>query len=213
MTSFAQQERHAICDSFLRLGPDAPTIDDPWLARDLAAHLVLRDSRPDLSLGMFVPALKGRLDAAMRETADGEWEALVERVRSGPPVWSPARIGRVDELANKMELFIHQEDLLRAQPGWEARSLDVGLERSLWDSVKSGAKLMFRKVPVGIVLVAEGHGRVAARKPGPSGTVVLRGRPGELVLFASGRARVADVAVEGPPEAVAEVEAADLGMS
>ena len=51
MTSYAQQERAAICDSFLRLGPDAPTIDDPWLARDLAAHLAIRDSRPDLSAG------------------------------------------------------------------------------------------------------------------------------------------------------------------
>jgi hypothetical protein len=34
-----------------------------------------------------------------------------------------------------------------------------------------------------------------------------------LVLFASGRSRVAEVAVEGPPEAVAEIEAARLGLS
>ena len=28
MTSYAQYERGAICDSFLRLGPDAPTLDE-----------------------------------------------------------------------------------------------------------------------------------------------------------------------------------------
>lgn len=213
MSSYAQQERQAICESFLRLGPDAPTIDDPWLARDLAAHLVVRDSRPDLALGMFVPPLKSRLDAAIDDLAHGTWEQLVDRVRQGPPVWSPARIQRVDELVNKGELFIHHEDLLRAQPGFERRTLDVGLERSLWDSLKSGSGLMFRKAPTGVVLVAEGHGRHVARKPTHHGTVVLRGRPGELMLFASGRSRVADVEVDGPPEAVAEIEAADLGIS
>lgn len=213
MTSYAQQERQAICDSFLLLGPDAPTIDDPWLARDLAAHLVIRESRPDLAVGMFVPALRGRLDAAVKEMANGDWEQLVERLRNGPPALSPTRVQRVDELVNKGEFFIHHEDLLRARPAFQRRVLDVGLERSLWDSMKSGSKLMFRKAPTGVVLIAQGHGRHAAKKPTDLGSVVLRGRPGELMLFASGRGRVADVQLEGPPEAVAEIEAADLGMS
>ncbi|MEO8827610.1 TIGR03085 family metal-binding protein [Lapillicoccus sp.] len=212
MTSYAQQERHAICDSFVRLGPDAPTIDDPWLARDLAAHLAIRDSRPDLALGMFVPPLKGRLDAAMHALASGDWPTLVDRVRTGPPKWSPTRVGRVDEAVNGMEFFIHHEDLLRGAPGFERRALDVGLERSLWDSLKRGGKLMFRKVPSGVVLVAEGHGRAAVSKPGESGTVILRGTPGELMLFASGRGRVAEVELDGPGDAVAELEAAHLGM-
>src|SRR4029450_12905159 len=94
MTSYAQQERDAICDSFLRLGPDAPTIDDPWLARDLAAHLVIRDSRPDLSAGQYIPALRPRLDEAMRDLAATDYEALVERVRKGPAASAPARIRR-----------------------------------------------------------------------------------------------------------------------
>ncbi len=213
MTSYARQERAAIADSFLRLGPDAPTIDDPWLARDLAAHLVIRDSRPDLSAGMFVGALKGRLDEAMGEHAATDYAALVDRVRQGPPGWSPARIGRVDEVVNGGEFFIHHEDLLRGTPGFERRTLDVGHERFLWDLLKRGSRLFFRSVPTGVVLVAEGHGRHAAKKPTDTGTVVLRGRPGELLLYASGRSRVADVEVDGPPEAVAEIEAARLGLS
>src|SRR6185312_7758046 len=89
MTSYAQQERAAICDSFLRLGPDAPTIDDPWLARDLAAHLVIRDSRPDLSAGMYISAFKGRLDEAMREYASSDYAwALRPGHRPGSAGWT-----------------------------------------------------------------------------------------------------------------------------
>jgi len=212
MTSYAQQERYGICDTFLRLGPDAPTLDDPWLTRDLAAHLHLRDARPDLALGMVVPPLKGRLDAAMRSTADGSWEPLVEKIRQGPPRLSPLRIERLDELANLGEFFIHHEDVLRAPRGAAHRMLDIGLERALWDALKSGSRLFFRRVLAGVVLVAEGYGRHAAKKPTDVGTVVVRGTPGDLTLFAAGRARVADVEVDGPPDAVAELEAADLGL-
>ena len=213
MTSYAQYERGAICDSFLRLGPDAPTLDDPWLARHLAAHLVIRDSRPDLFAGQVVPPLRGRLDDAMDDLAQTDFVTLVDRVRSGPPAWSLARVRRVDEVVNGGELFIHHEDLLRGAPGYERRPLDVGHERFLWDLLKRGSRLYFRKVPVGVVLVAEGHGRHAAKKPTDNGTVVLRGRPGELVMYAAGRSRVAEVELDGPPEAVAEIEAARLGLS
>ena len=37
----ARLEREALCDTLLALGPDAPTLCDPWRTRDLAAHLVL----------------------------------------------------------------------------------------------------------------------------------------------------------------------------
>lgn len=199
-------------DTFLRLGPDAPTLDDPWLARDLAAHLVIRDSRPDLSAGMFIAPLRGRLHAAIEDLAQGDFEELVERVRQGPPAWSPTRIGRIDEAVNGSELFIHHEDLLRGAPGFDRRTLDVGHERFLWEQLKPSARLFLRKVPTGVVLVAEGYGRHVAKKPTGAGTGVLRGRPSELVLFVSGRSRVAEVEVDGPPDAVAEIEAANLGM-
>jgi uncharacterized protein (TIGR03085 family) len=212
MTSYAQQEREAISDSFLRLGPDAPTLDDPWLARDLAAHLVIRDSRPDLFPAGLIPPLRGRLDAAMKDLAYGDFEALVRRVRQGPPAFSPARIGRIDEIVNGSELFIHHEDLLRGAPGYQRRTLDVGHERFLWEQLKPSSRFFLRKIPSGVILVAEGYGRHVAKKPTDVGTVVLRGRPSELVLFVSGRSRVAEVEVDGPPDAVAEVEAANLGI-
>jgi len=96
--------------------------------------------------------------------------------------------------------------------GAARRTIDVGLERALWDGLKSGAKLFLRSVPTGVVLVAEGYGRHDAKKATDAGTVVLKGKPGELTLFASGRARVAEVEIDGPPDAVAEIEGADLGL-
>lgn len=36
-------ERGHLCDVLLELGPDAPTLLPPWKARDLVAHVVLRE--------------------------------------------------------------------------------------------------------------------------------------------------------------------------
>ena len=212
MTRHAQQERHALCTTLLQVGPEAPTLCSPWLARDLAAHLVIRDSRPDLSLGMFVPPLRDRLDSAMRDKANGDWEGLVAEVRHGPPAWSPARLGPVDETVNTVEFFVHHEDVLRGTPDAAHRHLDLGLERGLWKLLRSSSKLMFRRSEVGVVLVAEGYGRYAVKGPGGPGTVVLRGRPGELLLFSYGRSRAADVTLEGPDEAVAAIRGARIGL-
>ena len=51
MTRHALSERHLLCDELLRLGPDAPTKCEGWDTRDLAAHLVIREERPDLCRG------------------------------------------------------------------------------------------------------------------------------------------------------------------
>ncbi|MFN7150135.1 MAG: maleylpyruvate isomerase N-terminal domain-containing protein, partial [Microthrixaceae bacterium] len=42
----AQIERRQLCDLFDELGPDVPTLCEGWTARDLAAHLVVRERRP-----------------------------------------------------------------------------------------------------------------------------------------------------------------------
>jgi len=211
MTRYARQERHALADSLLTLGPDAPTLDDPWRARDLAAHLVIRDGRADLALGMFVPALKGRLDAGMRSYAAGHYPALVERVRSGPPAWSPVRIPALDEVVNLGEFFIHHEDLLRGAPDFTPRPLDSGLEAALWKSLGQMSKLFLGKAPVGVRLVSPGHGELDAKQIAGAHTAVVTGIPGELVLFVTGRQRVADVALAGPSAAQKAIREASLG--
>ncbi|MBB2987801.1 TIGR03085 family metal-binding protein [Terracoccus luteus] len=211
MTRHAQSERRLLADELERLGPDAPTINEGWQAKELAAHLVLRETRPDLIAGAFVPLLSGRLDRAMAQTASGDWRTLVQKVRSGPPSWNPMSFAAVDEKANLTEFFVHLEDLRRAQPDWQPRDLPGDKEEALWGQLKAAGRLVLRKAPTGVVLVADGLGRHAAKGPGERGTVVLRGEVGELVMAVFGRERVADVVVEGDHADVAAFRSADLG--
>ena len=212
MTRHAQSERNALCDELERLGPEAETINEGWRAKDLAAHLLIRETRPDLVAGLFIPPLSGRTDRAMAQIADGDFGALVQQVRSGPPVWNPMAIPAVDEKANLSEFFVHHEDLRRAQPDWTPRNLSTELQQALWSGLKSSSKLMMRKAPTGVVLIANGLGRHAAKAPGAGGTVVVRGPVGELVLFAFGRERVAQVSFEGADDDVAALRGADFAV-
>ena len=100
MTRFASSERQGLCDTFERVGPDAPTLCSPWRTRDLAAHLVVRERRPDVSAGILVPALAGRLAKVQDGYAAWEWPRLVNEVRTGPPAWSPTSLRSIDEATN-----------------------------------------------------------------------------------------------------------------
>ena len=213
MTSPARRERSALCDTFETVGPDAPTLCSPWRTRDLAAHLVIREGRPDAALGMLVPPLAERSRRVQDGYAAERWPELVERVRTGPPAWSPTRLEPVDTVVNLAEMFLHHEDVLRAAAGWEPRLLPDDLEQGLWSVLTRTGRLLFRRSHVGVVLVTPTYGRRLVRTP-PSGagSVVLRGTPGELLLHASGRQRVARVTVEGPADARTAFQDTDLSL-
>jgi uncharacterized protein (TIGR03085 family) len=205
MTRFARSERRALCDTFERVGPDAPTLCSPWRTRDLAAHLVVRERRPDVAAGILVPALAGRTKKVQDEYAGWEWPRLVDQVRSGPPAWSPTSLARVDEVMNTAEFFVHHEDVLRGGPGWNARALPPDLESALWGVVSKAARLRFARARVGVVLVAPPYGRRQVHAMTDLGTVVLKGTPGELLLYSFGRRGVAQVEASGPGEAVTAI--------
>lgn len=207
MSGLARQERQALCDLFLEVGPDAPTLCEGWQARDLAAHLVVRERRPDAAAGIVLPALAGYLDRVQRSVRDGRsWPELVDRVRTGPP----APLRPVDDPLNTAELFVHHEDVRRAAPGWEPRTLPPGLDRALWSRTRMMARAAGRRAGVGLVVDAPGFGRVTARQGEPSATV--SGAPGELLLYLFGRKDAARVTVGGDPSAIERLAAADLGL-
>src|SRR5690349_11008507 len=52
--NFARTERAALCDLLVTVGPDAPTLCEGWTTRDLAAHLAVRDRRPDAAAGIVL---------------------------------------------------------------------------------------------------------------------------------------------------------------
>ena len=202
MTRFARIERQGLCDTFDRVGPDAPTLCSPWLTRDLAAHLVVRERRPDAAAGMWVPPLADHLKQVQNEYAAWEWPRLVDEVRSGPPPWSPTSVARVDEAVNTAEFFVHHEDVLRAGSGWSPRELSTELESALWGIVTKAARLRFARAKVGIVLVSPPYGRRQVHGVTDLGTAIVRGAPGELLLYTFGRRGVAQVDVSGPDEAI-----------
>lgn len=206
MSAYAQSERRALADLMLEVGPDAPTLCEGWSVRDLAAHLVLRERRPDAALGILVRPLRSHTDRVRRRLCARPWPALVEAVRSGPP----ALLRAVDEQMNVVEMFVHHEDVRRAQPTAEPRTLDPGEERALWARLAPMARLVRRKLPIGVTLEAPGFGRVEARAGEPH--VTVSGPPAELVLFVCGRQRAARVQASGPPDARSRLEAARLGL-
>jgi hypothetical protein len=64
--------------------------------------------------------------------------------------------------------------------------------------------------PVGLDLVREDGETLHAVKGDPVAT--LRGRPGELALYLSGRKTAAQVEVEGTPEAKEAISRASFGI-
>lgn len=205
----AADERRALCSLFEELGPDAPTLCEGWRTRDLAAHLVVREHRPDAAAGIMVPLLASHTESVQQRYAAEPWERLVDRVRSGPAWFWPTRLPPLDELINSAEFLVHHEDARRGQPDWEPRPADAARDAAAWRSVRAIAKLTLRNSPVGVLLRAPGHDDVAA-KSGPD-TVTLTGEPLEILLFAFGRDAVR-LDFDGEPAAVAQLKSLSRGL-
>ena len=194
--SLARAERAALSDTLDRTDPGQPTLCAGWTARDLLAHLLVRERQPWASGGIVIPFLAPLTERAMQGYADTAWKDMVEQLRSGPPAWSPSRIGRVDEAVNGAELFVHHEDVRRGRPGWEPRGADETRDGALWDLVAKMSKLFYRRSPVGVV-VRRPTGAQAVIKTG-RGLVTIEGEPGEILLHAFGR-DAARVELRGQP--------------
>lgn len=195
--SLAQQERRALADLLAELGPDAPTCCDGWTTAHLAAHLVVRDRRPDAMPGYALEMLPGlaRLGGWAHHVEDGararrSYADLVERLRAGPPRWSPLTWPGLERL-NDPEFAIHHEDVRRAQPGWAPRDLPTSVQDRLWLPATLYARRSAGRD--GVVLRHSDRPEVQARV-GAGGRTV-EGEPLELLLWAAGRRDVARVTV------------------
>ncbi len=192
-------ERAALSELLEQVGPAAPTLCAGWLTHDLAAHLTLREARPDMALGM-IPALAGharRLFAAYRRRPYLE---LVNSFRAGPPRLSVFSLPGVDSLANLLEFYVHHEDVRRARPGFVRRELTQEMQERLWRGVRRVSKLLFRSAPTGVLLRRPDGVTAPVRAGDP--VVTISGVPSEIALFAFGRERQALVELSGEQQAV-----------
>jgi uncharacterized protein (TIGR03085 family) len=210
MTGYARAERGQLAELLRQLGPDAPTLCGDWTTADLAAHLVVRDRRPDSGPGLLVPALAGWTETVRRGALGScGYQDLIDKV-ARPPWWSPVSNPLLHEPVNLMEYFIHHEDVRRAQPDWQPRDLPADLDAALWRRL-GVLRLMLRRAPAAITLIAPGHGELSTGKGGEP-TVRITGSPGELVLFCSGRQRVARTELAGPDEITKRLSTANFSL-
>ena len=212
--SYSREERLALCALFDETGPDAPTLCEGWTTGDLAAHLVLRERRPDAAAGVAGGPLAGytaRVQQRLRQRIP--FPELVRIIRSGPPHLSVMALPGMDERVNAVEFFVHHEDVRRAAKGWEPRALGSGESDMLWGRLRM-ARFMLRKAPVGVELARDDVGpatdnpdgvpyRITARNATPAVTVV--GSPAELTLWVMGRRAAARVRMDGIQAAVTKL--------
>lgn len=210
---FDAQERLALCDLFDELGADAPTLLPGWTARDLAAHLVLRER--DLIAGpcIVLPGPFGRFAEHRRArlTQQSGFGGLVARIRSGPPP-GLFRIEWVRSLANLNEFFVHHEDVRRANGMGPRNTLEPALQAALWRNVRRSGRYLSRRLhEAGLEIAWAGTDeRMTVRRAEP--TVRLSGEPGELLLYLFGRRTAARIDVLGSPQASAIVHGTHFGM-
>jgi uncharacterized protein (TIGR03085 family) len=207
---FARQERASLVSLCRSLGPDAPTLCEGWTTQDLIAHLVVRERRPDglpgLVLGGPLAAYTERL--RIRQKSRASWDDLLETIASGPPF--PMKVALLDEQFNTHEYFVHHEDVRRIGPDWKVRDLGEAAQRAIWARLRLAGRTLVRRAPVGVRLESPGLGELKVKNASPE--VVVSGEPGELLLFAFGRAPVARVELSGDPDACERLHWAPLGL-
>jgi uncharacterized protein (TIGR03085 family) len=205
LVNYSREERLALCALLEQTGPDAPTLCAGWTACDLAAHLVLREHRPDAAAGVMGGPVAGHTQRVQEQLKKRHsYAQLIELVRSGPPRFSLFAIPGMDERANTVEYFVHHEDVRRAVADWEPRQISPGLAEALWGRLR-GARFLLRKAPVGVEFARDDGSdrqsfRITVRNATPVVTVI--GSPAELTMWSFGRTRAARVRFDGTEAAI-----------
>ena len=237
--SYSREERLALCALLDKTGPDAPTLCEGWTTGDLAAHLVLREHRPDAAAGVVGGPLAGyTARVQQRIRARTPFGDLVRIIRSGPPRLSVMGLPGMDERANAVEFFVHHEDVRRAAPGWQPRELSGGESDMLWQRLRM-ARFLLRKAPVGVelardntvlardntvlagdntVLAGDDTGSDGASPEGPAYRITAKnatpavtvvGSPAELTMWVMGRRTAAQIRMDGTQAAVTKLAEAN----
>ncbi|RBY95655.1 TIGR03085 family protein [Blastococcus sp. TF02-8] len=196
--SLPERERAALADLLDDVGPDAPTCCEGWSTAHLAAHLAVRDRRPDALPGYGLEMIPGgerlgwwshKVEDRLRTSTP--YDQVVDQVRSGPPSWAPMAWPALARTLNVAEYAIHHEDVRRARPGWEPRDLSPADRDQLWRA----ATVMARRVAGRRGVVLRRADFPAVEKRLGAGGRTVTGDPLELLLWASGRGDIARVQV------------------
>lgn len=207
MATWAEHERAALVDALAELGPDEPTLCDGWQTKDMAAHVYVRERRPDAALGVLpLGPLSAYTDRVMASTLRTlGYDEILRRIRHVP---AHLRIGPLDSAINTVEYFVHTEDVRRPN-AMRARDMPDDFERTIWRRLKRQGRLSFRRVDAQLTLVPTLGEPVTFGKGEP---LEVRGRPSELMLLAFNRKDAAKVDLVGSASAVDKLQSATLGL-
>ena len=205
----ARREREALCDLALVLGEDAPTLSGDWTAKELFAHLHLREHSLLGAPGLLIPQLSGLTDREMARIGRQDFTVLVERVRGRG--LTPYAIPPVDKAVNTLEYFVHHEDLRRAQPGWAPRVLPPADESALWSAIRLFGRGLVRPAGVPVRIRRTDNGAEATLRGGAD-PAVLSGMPSEIVMFLYGRDQHRGLQFTGPDTHIERLRGAGLGL-
>ncbi len=207
-----RSEREALCDLFLELGPDAPTLDEGWATIDLGAHLYVREHSLKGGVGILVSKVSDWHDEAIARTKDAMGYAeIVEAVRVGPP-FGPFRL--LDGAINLQEMFVHHEDARRGVDTTPRPADEIAeLEAALWTMLHRTHRFITMKVKgVHLDLVNSEHLDDTIHCGHGDETVQIIGRPGEIILYLLGRTDAAHVDLVGSDAAIAILRGCSLGI-
>lgn len=204
--SFQQKEREKLAQLMLEKGPDAPTLCDGWTTADLAAHLYLRERKPHLAGGYFLPALSKTTKDAQAKVKQRPFDDVVNEWAAGPPVFMKP----FDKAMNTSEHFIHHEDVRRGGGEVAPREFSRAVENDLMKAAELMGLMALKSSAVPVVLTPPNHPPVTLggkRGVVDQGDRVVRvsGEPGELLLWVTGRDAV-EVRIDGDEQAVQEVK-------
>jgi len=207
VASWAEHERAALVDVLKELGPDAPTLCEGWQTKDMAAHVYVRERRPDAALGVLpLGPLSAYTDRVMASTLRTlGYDEVVRRIAHVP---AHLRVGSLDSLINTVEYFVHTEDVRRPNR-LPTRDLPDEFEHTIWRRLSKQARLSFRRVDARLTLVPTIGEPVALGSGEP---LEVRGRPSELMLLAFNRKSAAKVDLVGSTTAVDKLQSATLGL-
>jgi uncharacterized protein (TIGR03085 family) len=213
MEPMSRTERAAFCNTALEAGEQAPTLCGRWTVKDLVIHLLVRERDPLGAPGILVPQLESLTDRSARRLSGQDFSSLVERVRKGPPKWSPMALPPLDRAVNTLEYFVHHEDIRRAGADWEPRELTEREQKALWKSIAVAGKGLVRSVgvPVKIRWASDERDRSAVLRKGEEPAVVS-GAPAELAMFLFGREQHHGLELSGPEDSALALRKGHLGL-
>ena len=207
MTSWAAHERAAFVEALTEVGPDAPTLCEGWTAADLAAHVYVRERRPDAALGVLplgpLSAYTERVMASVLRLYP--YDELLAKVSEVAPI---LRVTHLDEAINVVEFFVHTEDVRRPNK-LPLREMPDDFERKVWARMSRQARMSFRRVPARVRLVP------TVGQPAEFGSgelVEVHGRPSELLLLSFNRKADAKVEYDGNAAAIDALQGTRLGL-